>query len=397
MRLINRTSTDIQYAVYDASDTMAALGVGVHRLGAGGSGGLKANETCELNGTGGVQIEIIVGEPLKGLFILPPRAIRASRDKIYTYDVVYTGDKLVQLDAEYRELVGLNDVVAANLNKPDAPDITKIARAVLTVADAIFTTAWGDTWNEKTTKWMPAGALKAALALVDIFGTTPGTMPLSVSDIQVAVQQIIDTNEARKGVGDVMTVNDWLNKYVSKSRYLAEKSPDLSTVELSDYDRQAFVTELKDIQGGRTAFRKTMDTYRNNRDIRKYAIPTYLLGMLLHMHIEILALVVKQETTPVDAADIEAVVKLAKDYRATLPQLEEDYVLFCNDLYQKYPLVFKLSDVGRTDTEIYQIPTPTEGIALGMAAVAKYLQGDRMIIETNGTKLNHIIQHVPKL
>jgi hypothetical protein len=406
MKVTNRGQQTILFQLFNDGDIMAATQAGVPLDSK--TYVVKANESVTVNPSGGVQIKILLAnspELVSGIFVGNPATlvlnqplINASRSRIFqdTDDVVLTNwETLVKLDDNYRYLVGL---VAVKPNSTSVPDATKITKAVLTVAEALVVGIWGDTYDEKKSKFMPAGVFKIALGLADIFSPPASTNSLSLKDIQTIVQGLIDQNEARLRVGDIFDVADWLDKYVQKSRALAVgvTDPLTSTVELSQYDREHFWAELKNHYDGVTPFKSAMTMYRNNRDIRKYAMPAYILGVLLHLHIELLTLYKKQETTPLDQADITAVARLTEAYSKTMEECTADYDLFCEDWATKYPLL------SRGDLKNYGFPdiiivASDEANALCKAVVKKYLQGDRMLLVNARSKISDFLQATERM
>ena len=333
---------------------------------------------------------------LPGAFSLPAPRINASKDNTFddSLDVVFTGDRLIKLDDNYRRLVGLPTSVPTSGKATLAVDFQKVIKAVLTLAEALVSNSWTDT----PTKWTQAGLFKVAAGLADIFAPTVPGKTLTIDDVKVAVQSVVDENEARTLAPDVVDLATWLNLYVEKSSLLAKGSPNPSTVELTDYDRNQFLEELNDRVDGKTPFLSSMGKLRDNRAIRKHVIPTYLMGVILHLHLEILNLAVKRASTPLDVADINALLGKANRYVNTLSELEQDYVSFCKALANQYPLMGTLDQIGRTDLSIvYAEPMPKEAIALAQGAITKWLQGDRMVIATTAEKLTAFISKVEKM
>jgi hypothetical protein len=317
--------------------------------------------------------------------------IRADRNKIYQDrdDIVFTSSgQLVVLDDRYRERVGLLAMLPDAKSPAITVDIMKVVRAVLTIGEALVS----NNWTQNSTKWTQAGLFKVAFALVDIFGpTAPAKDTLDIEGVTGAVQNLIDQNEARLQVPPIFLTLAWLNKYIGKSRLLAQGGVDPSTIELSAYDRAQFIDELNKHVDGNTGFKGAIATLRDNRAIRKHVIPSYLLGAMLDLHLEVLSLCVKRETSPLDVADIESVVHLGESYASTLGQLEEDYAAFCRGWASEYPLLSGLENVGHTDIVIIAAPEPVEGLALGRAAVVKWLQGNRMVIAETALKINQFV------
>jgi hypothetical protein len=202
--------------------------------------------------------------------------IEASRDHLYADSsiIVFTTPvQLVELGSDIQGKIGLTPPPgAAPVNTPVKVDFTKVVTAVLSLASTLVSGLWPKAAD--ATKWTQATIFNVASSLTSIFAPTPGSPAntLDLGDIEDAVQSIIDQDDARNQVPIILDTLDWLNELLAKSRAAAPNN-------LSDYDRGLFVGRLTDLLAPISPFLTAMRLLRENRDIRKYAIPPYLMGL----------------------------------------------------------------------------------------------------------------------
>ena len=147
------------------------------------------------------------------------------------------------------------------------------------------------------------GAVGLASSILGMFSEA-GQQPesLGLAEIGNTVQTIINENQARIAAAKVLMVCGWFDRYVQKSASLKQKGE--LTDDLGDYDKNQFIDELDDHLDGQTDFLGAMADLEHNRNIRKYVIPQYIMGVMLHLNLERLKLVVKRQSTPLDVHDI---------------------------------------------------------------------------------------------
>jgi hypothetical protein len=242
------------------------------------------------------------------------------------------------------------------------------------------------------------GAATASLGLASVILSmfqTSSPPSLQLSDITQSLQKVIDENEARTTVPHILSASDWFDKYVKKSAALQKPAPPGFKIDLKPYDREQFVDELNKHLDEVTPFLPALAVLTANRDIRKHAIPEYILGVGLHLHMERIQLLLKQEKEPLDQHDITSLKGRIDRYKTVLSYSEDDFKKMRDEIFQQYPLANP--GLGGYEEGVTFVPESPEAIQLGKGITVKYLKGDRWIIKNAIDKLAGMNQELNQL
>ncbi|MDX1693907.1 MAG: hypothetical protein R3208_09080 [Ketobacteraceae bacterium] len=233
--------------------------------------------------------------------------------------------------------------------------------------------------------------------IMSMFESAPEPRFPDLAMIADTLNVVLDEHDAHIYRSHILAAATWFDRYVRKSASLSqETAAENMEIDLTPYHRAQFLDELNDILDGVTDFKGSMDILENNRDIRKYVIAEYILGIGLRLNLERINLLVKQEQQPLDIHDIETVQQLARRYDQTLKEAEEDFVAMREKIFHDHPLIDPkyIIDEGLDQAvRVYARPQPeVEKLVKGINM--KYLKGDRWLIRKTRHSLKLLIEEL---
>lgn len=395
MRIINRINPSgagaIYWRTFEPDNTLHI--VGEH------DGRLKLNESIDLGSKyNEVQFELKWGG-LTGTSILAPSSSR--KYKTNSTLVLNLHSKVAEIDEEAKKLLILGGwIETSSADQKQGPSILptefqKLLNVVMALVDGLAV-GYAKT---SLALGVSKGTVGLASSILGMFSEHSQPESLGLAEIGDTVKNIIEEHQAKLDAAKITMVCRWFDGYVKKSAS-QQQSTDPS-MDLNPYDKAQFIDELDEHLDGQTDFLGAVANLEHNRDIRKYVIPEYIMGVILHLNLMRLQLVIKQESTMLDVHDINQIIGLSEKYIRTLNECEEDFKQLRASLAEKCPLI--------TDTwEDFTTPKPNgglvviagptpEGEAYGRGITVKYLSGDRWLTDRTIEQIKGVIEQLQKL
>ena len=403
MRLIFRSSggpvSTVYYRIFDADDTLHWIGLADGKIDLSRYGRNSRDAYKDLSpGHSKVTMELKWGG-ITGSAIVSAKKQYSEHSNVVITPVMTP----VEITTEPMDLIKLSgksdQTILRNRGREESEqtfmlDAKKAADIAMAVVDGLIG------GYAKTSVVLGTSKTGVGLAgqILSLFGSNTKPEPLKLEDITSSLIEALSQNEAKVQSAKIMLVSRWLDHYISKSIALSTQG-NAAGQDLSEYDKQEFRDELNAHLDGRTEFIGALAVLEHNREIRKYAIPEYIMGLTLRLHMERLHLHVKKEQSPLDEHDIAKIISLAQGYVTTLHECESDFKKLRADLIRKYPLI-------DSSWEDYTNPAPGSGIidvvdmsgpegsCFGRGITVKYLAGDRWLIIKTISALSALIKEM---
>ena len=416
MRCINRTTAKTNWYFYDSNDALANPKHILHvtRTSQPNKARCEPGAFQDVSpSTDSVYIEIQSG---KSIYV-GANPIKLNLN-VYSYPttfnknraIVFNGIEPVEIDDQADSLLSLGGWQLSAKGTAATGDKT-----LGTLNDAVaFSTAIVDSLiGGYASKSFGLGAAKLGVGIAGVFlGMLREDKPpkvVSIAEFKSAMNEVLDERSADEYSATIMGAAEWFGGWAQRVQAMNSGTASGDSVELSGDDLAEFRRELDNYTDGHSGstFQDALTQLDHNPNIRVLALPEYVIGLSLDIHLERIKLLLKSaEGKSVTVHDLTDLATRITRYKDWLIKSEQDLDHKVTKLHQKYPFAGLartstngrmtpiLESFARFDPPTDQADYPAEHYLFLCGCLRRYLNGDQKLLSNTIATLNALLADI---